>query len=823
MQKVPFNMNWERSVGESREFWLGDNNPKATVNLPDDYIITTPRSPDARGGASTGFFPGGRAVYTKSFDVPESWEGQSVLLDIDGAYMNAEITLNGEALGHFPYGYTPRMIDLDNAIIAGEKNDLEIVTRCVQPNSRWYSGGGLYREVNLWVGCGCHIRPWDLFVTTPEANAKHAVVHVSAVLTNISEKEADGKFSVEVCGKSASASVSVPAKGIAKAELEMSVDNPKLWSADEPNLHELTATIETGLGKDSMTLNIGIRKIEMDAKNGMRVNGKPVKLLGGNVHHDNSLLGAAAFPRAEERKVELLKSAGYNALRMAHNPPSAALLDACDRIGMYVIDETFDCWRLGKNDLDYHLYFNEWWQRDTAAMVLRDRNHPSVFCWSVGNELREQGGKSDGVALTKMQTDYVRILDPTRPVTTAVCSMIQSKREKGKPSRMSFVRPDNSGSGEDMASRMKQMMENPNAMEMVMERIVTNNMGDGFIDGVDVWAELSEASASELDIVGYNYFYKRYETDRKKYPDRVIYGAETHAYNTYETYNAMMDNPNVIGDFIWTAYDNLGEAGAGRVMLGIQDVMSGMLGPWPWMSCYQGDLDLDGNRRPQSYFRKIMWGKDDGIHLFVKHPELAGKKFYGLGWHWDDVCRSWTWGSEYEGKAIDVEAYADCDEVEFVLNGESLGKVPVDKLKARFSLTYMPGILKAVAWKGGAIVAEDTLVTAGAPASIELTPDRKEISADGMDLCFVKVRLVDADGVTIPTSDVELSAEVIGGILAGFGSGNPCTDENYGTGKRRVWNGLALICLRAPEKGGGIELKISAPGLPATGLSVTCK
>jgi len=401
--------------------------------------------------------------------------------------------------------------------------------------------------------------------------------------------------------------------------------------------------------------------------------------------------------------------------------------------------------------------------------------------------------------------------------------MIQSKREKGKPSRMSFVRPDSGGSGGDMASRMKQMMQDPNAMDMVMERIVTNNMGDGVINGEDVWAELSEASAKELDIVGYNYFYKRYEQDRAKYPERIIYGGETHASNTYETHQAMMANPNVIGDFIWTAYDNLGEAGAGRVMLGIQDVMSGMLGPWPWISCYQGDLDLDGNRRPQSYYRKIMWGKDDGIHLFVKHPDLTGKKFYGLGWHWDDVCQSWTWDAKYIGKDIDVEAYADCDEVEFILNGKSLGKAPVDKLKARFTLPYQPGTVKAVAWKNGSATAENSLVTAGKPASIELAPDRKEISADGRDLCFVKVRLIDANGVTIPTNEVELSAVVAGGSLAGFGSGNPCTDEDYGTGKRRVWNGLALVCLRAADSEGDIKLKVSAAGLPDSRLIITCK
>jgi len=822
MKKIPFNMDWERAIGESRAFWLGDNNPKEKVNLPDDFIITMERSPEARSGASTGYFPGGRAVYRKRFDVPEEWSDKSVLLDIDGAYMNAEITLNGETFGHFPYGYSPRLIDLDRAIIPGEHNDLEIVTRCVQPNSRWYTGGGLYREVNLWVGNACHIRPWDLFVTTPEVSAEKAVIRVSATITNVSDKKAQGKITVQVCGCAKSAPISVPANGTAGIELDIPVKSPKLWSAEEPNLHKLVATVETDLGEDTMSQQIGIRKIEMDTTNGMRVNGKPVKLLGGCIHHDNALLGAAAFPRAEERKIELLKSVGYNAVRCAHNPPSNALLDACDRLGMYVIDETFDCWRTGKNDLDYHLYFDDWWQRDTAAMVMRDRNHPSVICWSVGNELAEQGGKSEGPALTKMQADYVRSIDPTRPVTTAIHSMIHSKREKGKPSRMPFNRDVSDDSGEDAETRMKKIMADPNAMEHLMKRIATNNQGDGFVDGEDVWAELSEASIASLDIVGYNYFFNRYALDREKYPNRVIFGAETHAYNTYDYYTAMMENPNIIGDFIWTAYDNLGEAGAGRVMREFQDLMGGMLGPWPWLSCYQGDLDLDGNKRPQSYYRGVMWGKDKGIHLFARNPKYMGKKDYGLGWQWDDVVKSWTWGAEYEGKGIEVYAYADCDEVEFILNGESLGKAPVERLTARFNLTYAHGNLKAVAWKNGVAVAEDSITTADAPAFVELIPDRKEISADGMDLCFVTAKLTDANGVTVPVSDIELSAEVTGGTLAGFGSGNPCTDENYGTGKRKTWNGLALICLRASEKSGNIKLKVSAPGLPIAEVVVDC-
>jgi len=819
MKKISFNFDWTRSIGQSREFWLEDANPKEPVNLPDDYIINLPRTPDAISGASTGFFSGGRAVYTKSFDVPDSWEGKAVLLDIDGAFMNAEVALNGEKLGIQPYGYTPFQLSLDNAIIPGEQNELEVITRCIQPNSRWYTGGGLYREVNLWVGESCHIRPWDIFVTTPEVSCSEATVRVSAVLTNISDSDTKADFTVSVCGQMGEIPVSVPARGTSDIVLDIKIKDPALWSAEKPNLHELTVKVVSDKVVDSHTLKIGIRKIEMDAKTGMKVNGEPLKLLGGCIHHDNTLLGAAAFPRAEERKIELLKSAGYNAVRCAHNPPSTALLDACDRLGMYVMNETFDCWRIGKNDQDYHLYFDEWWQKDTAAMVLRDRNHPSVFCWSIGNEASEMGGISNGYELVKMQADYVRELDPTRPVTAAIHSLIKSKREKGKPTRMPFKRPKQSDKD---AARMREMAQNPDMFAKVMEGIATNNMGDGFIDGEDVWAELSEPSANELDIVSYNYFFNRYSLDKGKYPSRIIIGSETHAFTTYDYYTAMMENQNVIGDFVWTAYDNLGEAGAGRVLRDFQDMSSGMLGPWPWLSCYQGDFDLDGNRRPQSYFRKIMWGKDSGVYIFSKHPKDTGRPALGLGWQWSDVYRSWTWPEEYRGKEIDVEVYAECDEVELFINGKSVGKAPVDRLTARFTIPYCPGEIKAIAIKDGKNISEDTLITADIPKKIELIADRNNINADGMDLCFVSVRVTDAAGVTVPIDSIELSAEVSGGNLAGFGSGNPCTDENYGTGRRRVWNGMALICVRAPQKKTDISLTVSAVGLPTEKIIIKC-
>ena len=823
MKKINFNHNWTRAIGEGKANWMQDTNPRAQVTLPDDYIINMERSPDATGGAATGFFPGGRTVYRKNFDAPAEWEGQSVILDIDGAYMNAEVTLNGEALGIHPYGYTPWQLELNDALIPGEENELEIITRVSQPDSRWYSGGGLYREVSLYIGPKCHIKPWDIYITTPIVTKKLAIVKIEATITNFDTKELKGEFTTTICNQTISKIIDIPASSKTLATLEVEVPNPSLWSAKSPNLHDLITTITTDTGIDKTKRSVGLRKIEIDAKEGMRVNGEKVKLLGGCIHHDNTLLGAAAYPRAEERKIQLLKEAGYNAIRTAHNPPSKALIEACDRIGMYVINESFDCWRIGKSDHDYHRYFDDWWQRDTAAMVLRDRNSPSVFCWSIGNELKELGGMSSGEKLTIMQADYVRELDPTRPVTVGVHSMIKSKREKGKPAVVPFAAVEQMKKDpEEAKARIKEMMSNPAAFDKAIENIETNNMGDGFVNGEDVWGELSEATLKHLDIIGYNYFFNRYELDKTKYPNRVIIGSETHATTTYDYYQAMMANENVIGDFIWTAYDNLGEAGAGRVIRDVGDMMTGMLGAWPWLSCYQGDLDLDGNRRPQSYYRKIMWGKDEGIHLFAKPPQFTGRRSSGLGWQWSDVYQSWTWPAEYIGKDIDVEAYCDCDEVEFILNGESFGKVQVERLTANFTLPYTPGIIEAVAYKSGEVTAKTKLVTASEASKIELFADRENIANDGIDLIFVRVSVVDEFGVIVPTNGIELSAVVTGGTLAGFGSGNPCTDENYRTGKRRTWNGLALAVVTADVSSKSVTLLVSAEGLPTSELTLNC-
>ena len=786
MKRTDFSLNWFRTDGTRRFF--GPPQPGTPVNLPDDFIITRHRTPNAEGGASTGFFPGGRATYDKQFDYDPDWAGKTVLLDIDGAYMKAEVSLNGDLLALHPYGYTPFTVDLTATLRPDKPNSFSIVTDSVQPSSRWYSGGGLYRQVSILTGGAVYVHPWDVFYVTESVSAEKAVVRAEIELTNTTDAAKAVTLRLSFDGAVCGCVEAEAAPGKTKVCFRAEVPAPRLWSADEPNLYNVrldVAACDTVLDTDER--RFGLRVIEIDAEKGMRVNGTPVKLRGGCVHHDNSLIGARAMPRAEERKVQKLKAAGYNAIRCAHNPPSTALLEASDRLGMYVLDESFDCWRLPKNARDYHLYFEKWWQEDTAAMVRRDRSHPCIYAWSIGNEISEMNGSSNGVYWCRVQADYVRALDPTRPVSSSVNHFVFPKNQDR---RVMMHTMD-----------MREELRNP-------------KVSDGTANGYDYWDEGSRDTLAELDICGYNYMWPRYAKDHEKYPRRVIHATETHAFHIYDYWNAVLENDHVIGDFTWTATDNLGEGGAGRVVWDLDNGFAGLIGSWPWLSCYQGDLDLDLNRRPQSYYRKIVWGLDDGIHLFTTHPEKTGKPWYGMGWHWADVWPTWTFDDKYIGQPVQLEAYARCDEVEFLLNGASLGKVKTEKYKAFLTVPYQPGRVEAVAYTDGTEVARTALSTTGAPAKLALEPDHAAIKADGIDLSYVTVRVTDADGNTCVRDDIEISVEFDGtGELLGFGAGTPCTEEDYGTGKRFCFGGKALVCVRAGTEQGEARVKVSAPGL----------
>lgn len=803
MKRYPLNFGWKRKYVDDQLPLAFDGGGGKNVNLPDDFIITLPRKADAVGGPMNGFFASAQCKYTRELDIPAAWADKKILLNIDGAYMNTEITLDGLRLDMHPYGYTPYVADLTEELNYGAVNVLGITTQSRQPNTRWYAGGGLYRDVSLLVGEPCYIDPRDLFVTTVWANQEKAAVQVSCGIHNTTGIEQCGKLKITLidCENviwSMVQEVLLRKDGTTQVLQDIILDFPKLWDCEQPNLYELLVEVSApGQEPDSETIKLGIRQIEITPEHGMTINGTPIKLRGGCIHHDNGFLGAKAFPRAEERKVQLLKKAGYNAIRTAHNPPSAALLDACDKHGMLVMNELFDCWRSGKSSMDYHLYFEDWWERDTTATVLRDRNHPSVFIWSCGNEIAESNGSSHGEYWLKQLVDTIHMLDPTRPVTCGGMFLPKAGEEKFVPPYLDEPLDDDNpppGPGYDLGDR-----------ELPDEELDRRRMSLGHL----------------VDVISLNYRYQEYEDDCKDFPDKTFIGTEIMGFESWENWEAVQKSPQILGDFIWTAIDNLGEAGAGRIEWSEKALSATLMGKFPWMSCFQGDLDLTGLRLPRSYYRNIMWGLDKGIHIFTTAPKHAGHPFYGMGWHWGDVKRTWTFPEKYLDMDAEVEAYADCDEVAFLLNGCEIGRVKPERMIARCMVPYRPGTIKAIAYRSGEAVAEDSIRTAGPAARIQLCADRNVIAADGMDLSYITATIVDEEGTPVITNDYELSAHISGDAeIAGMGSGNPCTDEPFGTDRRYVFNGSAMICVRAGQMPDHLTLTVVARGLPAAACTI---
>ena len=786
MRKISLNKNWSfYEADESLSFSFGKPASK-TVNLPHDFIINKPRSKDAAGGPANGYFGAGQGVYTKELDVPADWEGQTVLLDIDGAYMNTEVALNGTLLGLHPYGYTPYQVELSPALrFDGHKNTLKIVTQSRQPSTRWYSGGGLYREVNLWVAGSVYLNPWDVFVSTPAADSARAAVHFEVTVTSREAADRPLRLKLEIldrkggCVAEQARSLLVKAGGPTLLKADLAVENPNLWDLDSSYLYTYRVRLfDGGRELDAAEDTFGIRTISADAEHGFRLNGRTVKLKGGCIHHDNGFVGSCAYPKAEERKIRILQSVGYNAVRISHYPPSLAMLRACDRLGVLLLDECFDTWRLGKVPLDYHLYFEDWWERDIELMVRRDRNHPCVITYSIGNEIGERDGGSDGAEWAKKLADKFRSLDSTRLITSAICGIFD---------------PD---------------------MDM-------SNFEANMLAAQSAWGEKTKGYAAPLDVVGYNYLNNIYEQTHEMFPDRVMMGTETHAFTTYDYWADVMKHPYVIGDFIWAAVDYLGEVGVGKVYWKKADETFNFMTPYPWRSSWQSDILLTGKRRPQSYYREIMWGHTDGTFLFTTHPKHYGDTFTGTNWHWHDVNDDWSFEDAYLGRPVKVDAYGPGDEAEFILNGRSLGRAPYRKLIATMDIPFERGTLEAVSYCGGKEISRAKLVTAGAPAAVALSPEEPTVKADLGDLCYVQVELRDQNGVRHPSDARKLTAQVTGPAeFIAIGSGSPCTEDPIGEDWCHAYRGAAVVILKASAPG-EIGVKVTAEGGLAGSCTVT--
>ena len=775
--------------------WLlkapGTNGRYIPVDLPNDYTISLPRSADVPGGASNGFFPGGDGHYVKYLTPGD--EKRHMILDLDGAYMCAEVMYNEDILIMHPHGYAPVLVDLTGKTRFGRTNKLAISTKGIQPSTRWYSGAGIYRDVFLWTGGEVRVEPRDLFITTPEVTDEKAAVkaayaiaadRAASVTVKATVIAPDGQVAAQGQG-----ALSVLAGEKTPLELTLSVDHPQLWDVDSPALYTLKTEIYAdGALTDEAETAFGIRTIEADAIHGFRLNGKPLKMRGGCIHHDHGVLGAAAFPAAEERKLTLLKKAGFNAVRIAHNPPSLALLEVCDRIGMLVMDEAFDMWREQKTGVDYHLWFADWWARDIAAMVLRDRNHPCVVSYSIGNEIGERNGDSDGALWSRKLSEEIRKYDSTRFVTSGVCGMWTYPEEiDPEDYKHDFLKghPD---------------------------------IGQG---GVETsWLDWTEGYMAPLDIVGYNYLFEHYAPDHRLYPNRVIWGSETHAIRFYDSWHAVLENDHVIGDFTWTAYDNLGEAGTGRALWARDGFIPGIsLAEYPWRTCYQGDLDLCGYRRPQSYFREAVWIGGTEPRIFTTHPEHYGEGFSGTGWHWYDVLDTWTFDDKYLGKPVKTDVYTDADEIAFLLNGREIGRARPEKAIATLDIPYEKGELTAVAYKNGVECGRSSLHTVGKPHAVTVAPEKTRFAADRRDLCYFDITIVDERGDRVPDAKCELNCLVDGGELMGIFSGDPKNEDQYTSARCHAFEGRAVAIVRTSTPG-KVTVSVGSPALRVGSASV---
>jgi beta-galactosidase len=778
MQKQSLNQGWQFWLNppDQSHYKFPQNAEWQAIDLPHDWSIALPRGEKEISGPSNGFFPMGRGFYRKTFQAPSEWQGQVVMVEFEGVYMNAEVWLNEHFVGRHPYGYTTFTLDLAPYLRYGAENELRVmVDNSGQLNSRWYSGSGIYRPVWLLVAHPVHIAHWGVYVTTPEVSADSARVQVQTRIENTSGQGQTVRLVSRVFSPDGSAAaegeaqVEVAAGGEQEVTQSVYVADPQFWSPETPHLYQLESEVWVGGHKvDTQTTSFGIRTLSFDAQNGFLLNGQPVLLKGGCVHHDNGVLGSAAFARADERKVEIHKANGYNAIRTAHNPPAPAFLDACDRLGMLVMDEAFDCWREGKNPFDYHVVFDDWWQRDIQSMVQRDRNHPSIIIWSIGNEIMERDGRSDGVRVAQMLADEVKRHDATRPVAAAIC---------------------------------------------------------GIWDDARVWED-TDGVFSVLEVGGYNYQWQQYGPDHQRDPERIMAGTESFPIEAFENWECVLEMPHVIGDFVWTSLDYLGEAGIGRE--DTSEDQSNFLPGWPWHQAYCGDLDLCGFKRPQSYYRDLVWECGDPLYIAVHPPVPEGKTPWVSRWGWPDEWANWNWPGS-EGKNLRVQVYSRSDEVELVLNGRSLGRKPAGKpnrLIATFEeVPYQAGELKAVAYSGGQITAETSLHTTSKPAALRLIADRDALSAAGLhgtpDLSYVTVEVVDGEGRFVPDAGLPVRFSVDGpGEIAAVGSGDPTTTEAYVGSERKTFRGQALVVVKSTGEPGMIRLTAEADGIDKAAIEI---
>jgi beta-galactosidase len=820
-----FDEGWKFIKGDpsSAESPAFDDSKWRIVDLPHDWSIEDlpdqkegsimgPFSKTAAGQLSTGFTVGGTAWYRKNFTVDSADRDKIAYLQFDGVYMNSDVWINGKHIGNHPNGYTSFYYDITPYLNpSGQPNIAAVQVKNEGKNSRWYSGSGIYRHTWLTLVNPVHIGIWGVSATTPVVSEKSAEINITTTLANSGKENTQAILQVQIIdplGKIVGSSKNkliLSLGQITELKQSISIKSPALWSVEKPMLYQAKVTAVVNKKEvDNLNTTFGIRTVTINAQTGFTLNGKSMELKGGCFHHDNGPLGSAAIDRAEERKIELLKKAGFNAIRCSHNPPSPYLLDVCDRLGMLVIDEFSDMWEKAKvSPEDYSKYFKSNWKQDLSSIVIRDRNHPSVIMWSIGNEIPESADTS-GLRIANNLAAEVRRIDPTRAVTEAIVDF----------SALAMLASDDAQADSPPSGA-------PPAGDMP-------DFSALFKTGIDIAQHLAV-----LDAVGYNYAYQKYEIYHQKYPDRVVYGSETFPPNSLENWQMAEKFSYVIGNFTWTAMDYMGESGFGYPRLILEDskvnkmmaIMSVFMNPdsWPIFNAYLGDLDLIGNPKPPYYYQHVVW-RDSKIEMFVHRPIPAGRKELTSMWGFPDELQSWSW-TGHEGEKLQVNVYTRSHLVKLELNGKIIGEQDVDENKsitATFEVPYEAGTLIARCFDNGRETACQTLRTVGAPASIRLTADRAKIRADRNDLSYVMAEIIDAEGNVIPyADDVIVNFEISGnGKIAATGNGNPTDLSSFQQPHKKSYQGKCLAIIRPEVTPGKIVIKAKSEGLKEYSLEI---
>jgi beta-galactosidase len=724
------------------------------VDLPHDWAIAyAPDPATGTSGTDGGWYPGGKGEYRKTFATPKT---EIVKLHFEGVYQKAEVFVNGQKAGQHAYGYTPFTVDV-TPYLYQDKRENEVVVKVdnsEQPNCRWYTGSGIYRHVWLQAMPALHIAENGVFVTTHDISAERAIVGVEVTVANESDRDRNAMVVVD----SGMMMVAVPARQTKTVATSYAVRNPHLWSPDDPYLYETKVELkESGIVIDEHRARFGIRSFSYDAEGGFVLNGKPLLINGACVHHDDGVLGAMAFDAAEIRKVRQMKEAGFNLIRTSHNPTTRAFLDACDSLGMLVVGEAFDGWRTAKKPYDYSTLIDSCYREDIRAMVERDRNHPSIICWSIGNEVIER--KDIRVITTARQLKQAILdYDKTRPVTEALCAWD------------------------------------------------------------DDW-EIYDPHFDVLDIGGYNYMIHKHATDHQRNPRRVMWQTESYPRDAFQNWALVHGYPYIIGDIVWTGLDYLGEAGIGRYYYEGERAGEHYVdgGQPDWHGAYCGDVDVTGWRKPISHYREMLWKDSKDLYMAVKEPDGYHGKILETRWSVWPTWESWNWPS-WEGKPIDVEVYTKAPEVTLYLNDKPIGTKAVSQsteYKAVFTVPYEAGTLRAEA--GGK---RATLSTAGEPARLRLTADRYVMTAGGQDLSFITVEVIDREGRVCPNAAIPCEAIVKGqGTLLSFASADLKDCEPYTSPRVTTWKGRALLVVRSSQKKGKAQVCIKS-SLPTASIFI---